>query len=252
MPRLIAAAPVADRAWALPRWFHCLARQTRRPDGVLLIHSGEIRDDTWEAAVSAACAHGFELNIQTNDLTAHARHDNERFRTLAALRNELLERVGDLGAELLLSIDTDVMLTNAHTIERLEHHIDEGADIASPATFLHPAASDPAVEGDHTFWAYNAGWWKDGGTPHDPTRDWVRHETQAIHWGSAHRIDIPMAVWLGNEKALDCRYEWHRSGEDLGFAQDLDERDLLCVWDTGLRAEHIWCPEHLRAQEAAA
>lgn len=250
MPRLVCAAPVADRAWALPTWFACLAAQTRRPDLVLLLHSGSVQDDpTWETAHEQARAHRLPLIMLHDSRPPHDRHDNERFRTLADLRNRLLRVARDLRAERYLSLDTDVMLDDPQTLERLEGWIDDGADIASPATFLHPAASDPAVD-EEIFWAYNAGWWAPHGTRHDPRRPWVRHECAAIDWGRAHRIDVPMAAWLGSGRAFDCCYEWHESGEDLGFAQDLDERALTCVWDAGLRAKHIWCREHLQAAEA--
>lgn len=251
MPRLVCAAPVAYRAWALPRWFECLAAQTRRPGVVILLHSGTPRDDTWMTAEREAARHGFDLVLRHDGRQPHQRHDNERFRTLVDLRNRLRALALTEGAERYLSLDTDVMLTNPHTIQRLEQHVAGGADIASPATFLHPAASDPDVTED-IFWAYNAGWWPVGeGDVHDPHRGWLRPQPHEICWGTAMRIDIPMAVWLGNLKALSCRYEWHYSGEDLGFAQDLDERDLLVVWDTALRAEHIWCEQHMLARAAA-
>jgi hypothetical protein len=49
-----------------------------------------------------------------------------------------------------------------------------------------------------------------------------------------------MAAIAMNRRVLEhCRYRWHESGEDLGFAQDLDRIGARCAWDTGLKARHL-------------
>jgi hypothetical protein len=61
-------------------------------------------------------------------------------------------------------------------------------------------------------------------------------------------IGVPMAAIAMNRRVLrDCRYRWHESGEDLGFAQDLDRIGARCAWDTGLKARHLWDETHLEA-----
>jgi hypothetical protein len=239
--RLIVGCPVANRAWALPHWFQCLANQTRQPDGFVFLHSGHIGDDTWRAIQDGCERHHFDSHVQHDERAPHARHDNDRFATLADLRNQVLALArGDMHADLFLSLDTDVMLEDPHTIERLLGMLGHGCDLASCATFLHHAASNPNV--DHEiFWAYNAGWLNPPGA-----KGFRRPLPGELDWDAVYRIDIPMAVWLGERAVLDCRYDWHESGEDIAFAWALQDAGLKCHWDTGLRAKHYWQESHLK------
>jgi hypothetical protein len=234
---VIVGAPVANRAWALPDYYRLLAAQDRPPDGVLLVHSGHIGDDTWAAARRCAREYGLRTHMLYDHAHPHPRHDPARFGTLAMLRNKLLAAARILaGADIFVSLDTDVMLDNPATISRLLELLDDGWDTASPVTWLHPHG-----EGS---WAWNAGWWTDRST--GPGRGWNRRTTDDIPWGQVIRIDIPMAAIAMNARVFEhCRYRWHESGEDLGFAQDLQRRHARCAWDTGLKARHVWDQAHL-------
>lgn len=245
--RLIAGCPIAHRAWALPKWFECLAAQTRRPNGFVFIHSGQVNDDTWRGIQREAARYGFQnVRLEHDPSPAHPRHDNERFATLARIRNQLLGAAQHaMFAERFLSLDSDVMLEDPRTIEKLEELLDAGeCDLASPVTWLHPLG-----EGS---WAFNAGWWAPGGRLGDPQRAWTRLEPSKVPWGELVNIDVPMAVWLGNERALSCRYEQHESGEDLGFAHSIERNHVRCLWDTSLKCRHIWCEQDLIAEQEVA
>jgi hypothetical protein len=234
---LIVGAPVALRAWALPKWFEHLAAQTRRPDGFAFVHSGRPNDETWLACQAGAAKLRLPSGILPHGSVPHTRTDNERFRTLATLRNHLIELTCKMGGDLLLSLDTDVMLEDEHTIERLEQLVYAGNDTASPVLYLHPLAHQ---------WAYNAGWWVPGGAPGDPQRAWARPNPDQIPWGDTVQVDVPMAATLMTRRVLQtCRYVWHESGEDLGFAQDLDRCHCRCAWDTALKARHVWSEDDL-------
>jgi hypothetical protein len=236
--RVVVAAPVANRAWALPDYYRHLQAQTRPPDAVALLHSGQRRDDTWRAIERCAADYGL-LTHRWHDLShPHPRHDPARFETLARLRNKLLVCCRVIaGADVVISLDTDVMLEDPETIERLLQMLADGWDAASPILWLHPAG-----EGS---WAWNAGWWgtRDLG---DTRRPWTRRTTDDIPWGSVIRVDIPMAaIAMGPRVLAQCRYRWHESGEDLGFGQDLDRLGMRCGWDTALKARHVWREEDL-------
>jgi hypothetical protein len=241
---LIAGAPVANRAWALEQWFRCLAYQTVRPDGVAFIHSGQVGDDTWHALFAEADRHGFDISVVHDPRAPHQRTDSARFSTLADLRNRLLELARDtMRANRFLSLDTDIMLEDLGTLERLGGMLDEGADLASVATAFHPLASDPNAEVDGQCWAYNAGWLNRS----LPDRSFERPPPDQIPWGETIKIEIPMGVWLATRQVIDtCRYRAHQCGEDIGFAQDLDEHGFECWWDTSIYAPHIWQESHLR------
>lgn len=237
---LVCGAPVANREWALPHWFECLASQTVRPDRLIFVHSGQWGDETWQALFTGAEQHGFDLDVLHDPRAPHQRIDNARYQTLADLRNQLLTAAQDARADQFLSLDTDVMLEQPDTIEHLQTMLTD-CDLASCATFLHPAASKPDVEHE-IFWAYNAGWLPKDLTAHG----FIRPLPNELDWDATHRIDIPMAIWLGNQQALYCRYAWHESGEDIAFGRALQAAGLICHWDPRVRAKHYWQPSHLK------
>lgn len=244
--RLIVGCPVAYRAWSIPHWMACLAAQSRRPDGFAFVHSGQVHDETWMALQRHAARNHFDILIHHDPAPAHPRHDHARFDTLGRLRNDMLAIARhQCSADLVLSLDTDVMLENPDTIARLEQMIaDDDCDIAAPVTWMHP-------QGEGSY-AYNAGWWQQSAASDPHKRAWTRLPPDRIQWGSTYRIDIPMAAWLGNQRALGCRYQPHESGEDLGYAQSLERDGLTCLWDTSLKARHIWSEQDWRLEQQAA
>lgn len=254
--KLVVGCPVANRAWALPHWFECLAAQTVRPDAVVMVHSGGTVDvdRTWSAALLEARMHGFPLCIKHDVRPPHSRHDNERYLTLASIRNEVLRLARDeLKASLFLSLDSDIMLENPETIERLMRLLgddDLDVDLVQPVTFFHPNAPATWTPDEDAAWAYNFGFWKPEGIRYDEKRAWARPWPAEIPWGAKIAIDIPMGVWLSGRDALDCRYRWHQGGEDVGFAHDLEANRLRCVVDTQLYARHIWQESDLLAVAA--
>lgn len=251
--KLIVGAPVARRDWILPRWFDALDKQTRRPDGLCFVHSGGIGDATWQQLRAGATRLRVPVRIDHDASTPHGRNDNDRFRTLARIRNRLLDQVADLDADLFLSLDTDILLQDPTTIARLERLVTSGdCDIAAPLAFLHPGAPAAWTPGQTVCWAYNFGFLTGDQDPH---RSWQRPHPSALPWGELVRMHVPMGAWLGNRAAIDVPYDWHVSGEDLGYAHNARDAGLECIADTSLYACHVWSPEHLPAlfgAEAAA
>jgi hypothetical protein len=244
--RLLVGAPVANRDWILPAWFAALAAQTRRPDGFVFVHGGRIEDATWQALHDETAHHGFsDLLIRHDNRPTHPRDDNTRFATLAALRNSMLVMAQWRQADLLLSLDTDILLHDPTTIQRLEQLVTSGdCDIATALTFFHPAAPEHWTPNDEVCWAYNLGFIPSG-APAGERAPWQRPDPIDIPWGSLLRIDIPMGVWLGNQRALHCRYGPHESGEDIGYGYALRDQGAVCLADTSLYCQHVWSPDHL-------
>ena len=233
---LVLGCPVANREWVLPRWFDAIARQTVRPQRLTFVHSGERGDATWRALLDGAKLLNVPVQLTHVDRPPHPRTDNARFETLADLRNLLLELAIDDGyarsvrCDVFMSLDSDVILTDPTTIERLVGQIN-GYDLVAPRFSLHPNTVDG--------WALNAGFWNPDSTRADAgTRRWYRPSPDQAE---PVRIDIPMAAWVAKRWVIQsCRYRWHESGEDLGFAQDLEEYGVHCVWMPEIRAHHVW------------
>lgn len=240
---LVVAAPVANRAWALDDWFANLARQTRTPDAVYLLHGGVVGDDTWQTARSAAKNVGLQLHLMHDHKgRIHPRHDPERFHTLVDLRNMLKAWVRlTANPTYYMSLDTDIMLEDPATIAKLiallnSDYADPPAMVA-PVTWLHPAGKGS--------WALNAGFWSPDGTPGDPHRRWVRveqtHFDECVKLNLPLRVDMPWAVWLARMDAIaQAQYRWHESCEDLGFAHDLERLGVRVWWDPRIETRHVW------------
>lgn len=246
--KVVVAAPVADRAWALPTWYDRLAKQTVRPDQILLVHGGHRGDETWEA-IGECCRNTGIPTLRHHDTTPpHPRNDDERFRTLARLRNLMLAwaKVAT-NADYLLSLDTDIMLDEPQTIEQLIIAIERGADCASPLLNFHPAAG----------WTCNAGMLGnvnhhpreavEAGRPEDlGTWPWTRATPDPK--APLQRIDAPMgAVMMSRGVYEHVRYRWHESGEDLGFAINLKLAEKTATWLPWLNARHVWAAHLLDA-----
>lgn len=222
-----------------------LARQTRRPDGFVFVHSGIPRDDTWTTIVDEAKRHRFPPPTFLHDPAApHARNDNLRFATLARLRNDLLDLARWEQADMFLSLDTDLMLEDPHTIERLVSMVRSGdCDLAAPVAFLHPLAPRHWTPGEPAGHSYNFAFMNPGQPSH--RRPWQRPWPADLPLGELIRMQVPMAAWLGNTRALGCRYQDHESGEDVGFAQSLEAAGVECIVDTSLYGWHVWSERHL-------
>lgn len=238
--RLVVGCPVANRDWVLADWFDALAAQTVRPDALVFVHSGEtFHDATYRALHAGMSQLGCDVrNILHDPTPPHPREDNERFRTLARCRNTLLAMARAAQADVFLSLDSDILLCGEDSVERLLAPIRSGqADVTSLLTWFHPAG--PGA------WAVNAGRWAEpaGGDP--GRRAWERMPA-TLAGEPPVSIDIPMGAIAMSRWVIDrCQYRWHQSGEDLGFAIDLDRHGARCLWLTDTPAFHVWSPAHL-------
>lgn len=243
--KLVVAAPVCHRAWALPTWYRCLASQTRPPDEILFVHGGARGDKTWDAIDDCTA----ETRIRTHRLhdngDCHQRHDNERFHTLARLRTFMLASCRVFtDADVVLSLDTDIMLEDPTSIEQLAGMLGR-VDVASCLTNFHPDmqwtrnAGYLGNEGHHPREALDAGKPEDLGT-----WPWRRAEIDPqFAEGGIQPIDIPMGIVMLGPRAFRQRqvpYRWHESGEDIGFGINLKLAGLDAGWLPSVTARHVW------------
>lgn len=246
---LIVTAPVAGRDWILPRWFECLAAQTVRPDEILLLHGGTKGDPTWRAIWAGAEEHGFTVVRMHDPSPPHPRHDNERFHTLARLRNIILATAAiTTSHDHLFSLDTDILLEDPESIERLLAECSSARyDVVSPLVYLHPEMR----------WTANAGYFSADPTvaadDPDALGDWPWKRAE-VGVPAMRPIDIPMAALMMTRAVYSTvRYRWHKAGEDVGFAINLRLAGFSAGWVPEVEGKHVWDEaafERLRAQAA--
>lgn len=240
---LILGAPVADRAWALPRWLDCIASQTIQPDRLVFIHS-DTGDGTreilgaekrWPVTVIDTPQPFVRRELRLKDRVGTTS-------MLADLRNRLLIAALDHEVETLFSLDTDVFLTDPGTIKKLLGELVH-APLAAPYVNLSP----------HGPCANAAQWRQPTSRLPAPTQRWDRCERDETTPGRV-LVDIPMAaVMMRREVVISCAYRYHEAGEDMGFAQDLDRRgEFKTAWLTGWECPHVMDRNHIGVLDAAA
>jgi hypothetical protein len=240
--KLVVAAPVAERAWALPSWYARLAKQSVRPDQIFLLHGGYKGDQTWQVIEACAKEHHLQTLRWHEGSPPMARHNNDRFALLARLRNQMLAWAAIASdANYLLSLDTDIMLDDRHLIAKLLHTVqNRGCDTASPYMQMIPGSE----------WCVNA-----GNFPLDPTKvdpgnellyQWPWDRAQANFNLDLQQIQIPMAVTLMKRHIFErVRYRNHEKGEDIGFGISLAYAKARCGWLPRVAVRHVWQPAEL-------
>lgn len=248
--KLVVGCPVADRDWILPAWFAALQAQTRQPDEYVFVLSERqptpvadtIRLIRWLSPVDVPA-----LSYALDDSPYIPRyernlHDPEHVYGEFARRRNLLRRmVLKREPDIFLSLDSDILLDDPRTIERLVGMLDL-YPVAAPLVWLHPTG--------HASECYNAAWWA-AGDPGSPDRAW-RRATHADAEKGPQLVDIPMAAVMMRGVVLEaCSWYYHRQGEDLGFAQDLEQHGMQCAWDPSLTTLHVMDPREMPDDTAA-
>jgi hypothetical protein len=239
-------APVANRANILPDWFGGLRGQTLQPDQLCFVYSptGDRTRTIIEGSGYPVTITEYKAPFFSRDERNGDPKDPNRAKHFTRLRNTLRRMFLDTDADVFISLDTDIMLTDETALERLVDTLSQGWDVAAPLTCLHPAGFDSHC--------YNAGWWT-AGDPGDPNRVWRRAErNDVVTRRSPVQVDFPMAAYAIRRHTMAlCRYAPFECGEDLGFGDALNRHQARCAWLTDLRVPHIWDEHALKALSPA-
>ena len=276
--KVAVGAPVFNRGWILSKWWEYMAKQTLRPDYFCFVH-GRSTDDTldklygggqrdpavlkWGPAVPVPVnpaglpvlkLRASRLPVFTRDQRNDDPKDRCRARHMAALRNELRALFMSTDADVFVSLDTDILLTDPMALERMVAAVTTGAgviradtsrddwDVAAAMTSLHPYGFRGAC--------FNAARWA-GGEPGSYTRGWHRLERNDIWTSRPMPIDVPMAAYAIKRHAMGmAAYREHECGEDFGFADRLEAHGLRTIWLTDVQVPHVWGPQYI--EEAIA
>lgn len=252
--KIAIGTPVAERAWALPEWWRHLEHQTLRPDYYCFVLSPS--EDATEHMLAwpdmgTSLARKTKRPFIARDARADDPKDPWRARHFAGLRNEVRGMLLGTDADVFITLDTDVMLTDPATVERMVALLGDGWDVVAARTCLHPFGDASQC--------YNAGRWV-GGEPGSFDRIWHRldgNDVAVPRHGGVVPIHIPMACYAMRRQVLAaCKWKAHAAGEDLGFADALDKHHFKVGWMQNVRAEHVWGAHHMddfrAGQEAVA
>lgn len=238
--KILIGAPVYQRAWIMEDWFSCIENQSVPLSDIGFVFELGPGDEKtheviwdWQSRhpeVSLFDARVSELPNQRTHVEGQRRWKPDEYHRMVALRNSLLARVINYKPERYFSLDSDILLENPNTLQRLYDHGDK-CDAVSPLCYMTPF--------DRNF-------------PNLMSWASLRKDRAVRIIGdypkmSMFKADVIMAAVMMNEKAYTAaRYKYHRQGEDIGWSQDADQNDVSRYHDSSIYAPHIMHREMLK------
>lgn len=239
---ILIGAPIYRRAWILSHWFAAIESQSYPLSDIgFVFEAGPDDEETIEALFAWHERHPevgvFDVNINRDevhsenaeaDQPAHIHKrtwNNERYLTMTNLRNSLLQRVRCYAPRKYFSLDTDILLEDPTTIEKLDNL---NLDVVSPLMYMTPI-----------------------GTTYPGVMTWqifgqraYREESYPI--GTVFRSDIVMAAKMMSKDVYQkVDYSFHYQGEDLGFSNNCAHAGFVLYCASNLYAVHVMSKAHL-------
>jgi hypothetical protein len=216
---ILIACPIKDRGWAVPHWYRGIEENMEAAPihvAALLTESG---DDTEELLKKrdVELFYDDEPGRLPWQIDTHI-WDLERYAYMARLRNRLVELALEMDVDYFLSLDSDIILPPG------------GLEVILDYAVAHPGVVSPKVQMGMTSSAWNTMHWTD---PLHPGRA-NRHRTP-----EEGRADVVMAAMLLDRSALECRWQGHDSGEDIGFCLNAEARGILRWWLPSVQCRHL-------------
>jgi hypothetical protein len=148
-----------------------------------------------------------------------------RYEHMATMRNELLDFAISRGPEFYFSCDTDMLLPRK-TLEVLRRDIHNYDGIA-PMTFMTPVGGGTAI-----------------------TNAMERTGERCPAWTpDVRRVYACFGAVLMTPALMAVRYKAHGQGEDLGWAENVQEAGLRLAITPHVRVKHVMHPDHLELRD---
>lgn len=233
--KILIGCPAYQRSWILPYWFEAIENQTIPLSDIgFVFELGPNDDETHSVLYDWANSHrevAFFDAVIREDLNHYTHQDGHRTWTknsyykMVDLRNSLLDTALRVKPDKYFSLDSDILIDNPHTLEKLYFNLErDGIDAISPLSYMYPKGCDfPSV----MTWANHVG-------------GKASRQLDSYPMGKIFKSDIIMAaVMMNPEVYSNARYIWHPQGEDLGWSAECARAgyNLYCASD--LYASHI-------------
>lgn len=228
--KIVIGCPIYSRGWILPEWFKAIENQAFPLDDIGFVFVTAPNDtETKDVLYDWKAKHPEVTVFQTIDVEErHEAHGptsriwtREKYYKMVDLRNHLLAAVSCLEPERFLSLDSDILLENPQTLQRL-YSLSSAMDVVSPLSYMYPKGGKyPSV----------MSWIDFPGGP-------AKRMLDRYPFGTTFKADVVMAVKMMSKPVYEnVRYRWHRQGEDLGFCAEAARLkfNLFCASD-------IYCP----------
>lgn len=238
VPELIIGCPILRREWIAREWVDFAVRSARNAglEPTFLVVAGEdighvpgALDPTIPVLERALGAHGLALNIEP---VPEPRCQDQRMWGLAGgyermvdLRNTLLRRIREIGPDLFLSLDSDILLHPGALTSMRQTMLDRGWDAIGGKCYMTP---------QHTG-RRNPSWAK-----LNPQGGLYRTDSDG-----QIPVQIIMAIKLMTPAAYAVDYRVHAQGEDIGWSLNAKEQHVQLGWDGSVCSKHVMQPSEL-------
>jgi hypothetical protein len=223
MPDILIAAPVKDRAWIIPEWYDHLISQEVEADIYFAALYSPSEDNTRELLLErdVKVIEDSEPGRPVREINSHMWGHQTDFAYMARLRNELITYASDAGFDYFFSVDTDILMP--------EGSLQKMISFDKPGILAPALKMGVAPVGQPPIW--NIMQWVD-----KDRADYASHVRMPNTDGTA---DVIMAALLFDRSSLDCRWQTHPQGEDIGLCMDAQRRQVGRYWLGDLVCEHV-------------
>jgi hypothetical protein len=215
---VVVGMPVKDRAWILPEWFDAIYSQGVEVDIVALVSPSEDGTEGLLRAEQITVVEDDRRVRSTLEIDGHLWGSLDTYAYMAGLRNRLTDIAIEREADYFFSLDSDIILPEGS----LKYLLDFAAE--------HPGVTSPAVNMTTGDTAWNTMSWTD--------RDFPGMAYRPSKRPTAGQVDIVMAAMLLDRTGMECIWQAHGQGEDVGYCLDAYTRQVPLWWVPEVQCEH--------------
>lgn len=241
---ILIGCPVYNRAWILPLWFDRIKKQTIPLSelGFVFVVSSKDKDTLealfrfqsenpeialFDVVFEDGVTHQSHRETDEDDpILFYRKWENvTAYERMVRLRNSLLTRVREIAPEMFFSLDSDILIDDPETIEKLAEHIRVAGDIAvSPLCYM----SANTMYQSFMMWKHT-------------TESGIKIATRprAYPPDEVFGVDVIMAAKMMSPKAYNVDYNYHRLGEDVGWSYNCLRHGVDLYFDGSIYASHI-------------
>lgn len=216
--KLVIGCPIKDRAWCLPQWWQAIEDQDVEHEKVCIY--SESADETLQLLKDN------DVTVLVDDRPGRRRNEidghmwvQQRYEYMSSMRNRLIEYCLEHEADYFFSLDSDVILPPKGLQQMLRF------------AETHEGVIAPAVNMTTGQIAWNVMAWKDREHPGVANRNAGEQQT-----GPA---DVVMAAMMLDRRGMECRWQSHTQGEDVGFCVDATAKDVPRWWLAEIHCTHL-------------
>lgn len=219
--------PVRSRGWILRHWHeHLLAAADRVGIEPELVFVGDVQRDRDSFDVIDELGPAVVVDHPQRNIADHRDWCRHRYVQMVEIRNALLGAVREVGPDVFVSLDSDILLHPDALKFGLETLATDPRGFA--AVGLRAFLNTPPGRRCPTYAMFNG------------AHALRRRDTEGVI-----KVDVLMAAKIMSPAAYSIDYVLHHHGEDPGWSRKVKEAGLVLGWDGRTVSKHIMAPAYL-------